>query len=245
MSITAADCHAEERHLTIGNTAHQRDGCRRSCVQVLIADDHPLIREGLACLLARHGEFEVIGQAGTCIETRALIGRLHPDVVVLDLFMHGFGGVGLVEELCRLHPDVKLLLLAEHEETIYAPACLRAGALGYIMKNRPVDEILIALRRVQQGERYTSIELRVILAETQAAPFQEGVGTLLPRLSGRELDVFHLLGQRLTTAEIAHRLSLSGKTIESYYDRLKVKLGCLAMRELHVQAQELARTIPG
>ncbi len=244
MHASSANWLGREKHTSIGATGSVDGGCRGQCGQILLADDHPLIREGLACLLARHGDFEVIAQTGTCIETRALISRLQPDVVVLDLFMNGFGGVGLVEELCRSQPGVKLLLLAEHEEAIYAPACFRAGAAGYIMKNRPVAEILVALEQVARGERYASPELRLILFETQRTHAGTGAGRGAGELSARELDVFHLLGVRLTTPEIAIRMSLSGKTIESYYDRLKQKLGCPSMRELHIQAQEFARAIP-
>ncbi|MBI1176109.1 response regulator [bacterium] len=213
-------------------------------IPVVLADDHPLVREGLACLLARDGAFAVVGQAGTCVETLVLIEKLSPKVVALDLFMHGFGGVGLVEELSCCFPGVSLLVLAEHEESIYAAPCLRAGAAGYVMKNRPVEEILTALRRVASGDSYTSPELRLILLETMRA---RGDGTSPPgvdSLSARELDVFHLLGQRLNTPEIATRLSLSGKTIESYYDRLKQKLACTSMRALHVQAEDFARVLP-
>lgn len=245
MNTSSADWLGRDKHTSIGAARSVDNGYRGLCGQVLLADDHPLIREGLACLLAQQGDFQVIGQAGTCIETRAMIDRLQPDVVVLDLFMHGFGGVGLVEELGRLHPGVKLLLLAEHEEAIYAPACLRAGAAGYIMKNRPIADILAALEQVATGERYASPELRLILFETQRTHAGTSAGWGATELSARELDVFHLLGMRLTTPEIATKLSLSGKTIESYYDRLKLKLRCPAMRELHAQAQEFARAIPG
>ena len=244
MNTSSANWLGRDQHTSSGAARNIDNGCRGLCGQVLLADDHPLIREGLACLLAQHGDFQVIGQAGTCIETRALIDRLQPDIVVLDLFMHGFGGVGLVEELGRLHPGVKLLLLAEHEEAIYAPACLRAGAAGYIMKNRPVADILAALEQVATGERYASPELRLILFETQRTHDASSAGRGAAELSARELDVFHLLGRRLTTPEIATRLSLSGKTIESYYDRLKLKLRCPAMRELHIQAQDFARALP-
>lgn len=213
-------------------------------IPIVLADDHPLFREGLMRLLAPSAEFSVAGQTGTCAETRTLIERLRPDVLVLDLFMNGGGGVGFVEDLSRQFPDVKLLILADQEEALYGPASVRAGASGYVMKNRPATEVLAALRCVAVGCIYTSPELRLIQFATCGVQGSHTGGGLTGVMSSRELDVFHLLGRRLTTAEVAAKLMLSSKTIESYYERLKQKLSCPSMRELHQLAQEFAHVLP-
>jgi DNA-binding NarL/FixJ family response regulator len=211
--------------------------------RIILADDHPVVRDGLACLLVRAGGFEIAGVAGSCAATQQLLRARLPDLLVLDLYMHGRGGVTFVENLMGLFAALNLLILAEHEETLQAPACLRAGARGYVMKNRPTATILEAIRVVAEGGRYTSPELNGILLET--LPYLNGGGASgLASLSARELDVFHLLGRRQTVAEMAASMALSEKTVQTYFQRLKVKLACRTMRELHRQAQEWLMSVP-
>jgi DNA-binding NarL/FixJ family response regulator len=194
-------------------------------VKVFLVEDHPIFRRGLCDLLDDEEDLEVCGEAedvGTALEA---IGRTQPDVVLVDISLKGRNGLELVKILHGTDPGLPILMISTHEENLYAERSLRAGARGYVMKHETADSIVSAVREVVAGRVWVSSRVAsTLLART--------VGETVPptappeeRLSDRELEVFALFGQGLTTREVSERLSLSHKTIGTYRERIKEKLG--------------------
>lgn len=209
----------------------------------MLAEDHPIVCEGLAAMLKSVPGHQLVGEAATCRETERLVEELKPDLLVLDLFLHGAGGTAFVEHLSEQFPSLRILVLSVHEEVVYAERALAAGARGYVMKSCAREEILGALATIAAGEIYLSEELRHLQALRPATLSSERPKTGVANLSPRELHIFHLLGERRTTGEIALTLGISAKTVETYYERLKIKLDQHHLRDLCHFAEEWQRTI--
>lgn len=188
-------------------------GYHFSMLRILVADDHPLVREGLRKLLSRAG-FCVVGEAQTGEETLAKASELHPDLVIYDLVMPG-GGLHGLQALCQRFPGVKVLAITALDAPTLAQEVLRAGAHGLVAKTADPEEILSAVHAVLRGELFL--------------PKEAG-------LTAREEEVLALLGQGLRLAEIAERLGISVKTVESHLENLKEKLGCHSVPELRALA---------
>ncbi|MGH8046585.1 MAG: response regulator [Chthoniobacterales bacterium] len=199
---------------------------------VLLVDDHPVMRAGLAMMLDRAPEFSLAGEAGTAAESRELIAKLHPNLVVLDLMLGGRDGVPLIAELLALHPPARILVYSSLDETTYARRALRVGAFGYLMKTENLDAVREALLAIAQGRRVMSESIR----ESLVAESLGGPEPALDRLSDRELQVLRLVGEGFTLSEIAKELNLSVKTIGGYRERLKIKVGVDSARELAKRA---------
>jgi DNA-binding NarL/FixJ family response regulator len=191
--------------------------------RVLIVDDHPIVRQGLTQLIAQENELEVCGEADDAATALEAVRDLAPDVAVLDLMLKGSNGVELIREMKSRNPSVRILVISMHDEAIYAERALKAGAHGYIMKQKATNEVLSALRKVLAGEVYVSDEVigKILKRMVGGA----GPDTGIERLSDRELEVFQWLGQGLAVSEIADKLKVSPKTIETYRSHIKEKLG--------------------
>lgn len=192
--------------------------------QIFVVDDHPVMRRGYAYLVDNELDLEVCGEADSAREALAQIPETDPDLALVDLTLKGMGGLELIKRLQAQHPDVLILVVSMHDETLYADRALRAGARGYIMKSEVESVIIDAIRQVLEGKVYVSETLgtQILLRYTGAAP---GEGTSpLERLSDRELEVFEAIGRGFGTREIAEKLALSPKTIDSYRSRIKDKL---------------------
>jgi DNA-binding NarL/FixJ family response regulator len=191
--------------------------------RVLIVDDHPIVRQGLTQLIAQEKELEVCGEADDAATALEAVRDLAPDVAVLDLMLKGSNGVELIREMKSRNPSVRILVISMHDEAIYAERALKAGAHGYIMKQKAANEVLSALRKVLAGEVYVSDEVigKILKRMVGGA----GPDTGIERLSDRELEVFQWLGQGLAVSEIADKLKVSPKTIETYRSHIKEKLG--------------------
>jgi len=199
--------------------------------RVFIVDDHPLVRESLANLIAQQTDMSVCGEAEHSSTALAAIGALQPDVAVVDLSLGDGSGLDLIRDLRKLHPHVAVLVLSMHDESWYAERALRAGARGYVMKRAASRDVLDAIRRVREGR----MALTPDLAETLAAKLVTGplqMADPVATLSDRELDVFRLLGQGRQTRQIADALHLSMKTVQAYCARIKDKLGLNSANEL-------------
>jgi DNA-binding NarL/FixJ family response regulator len=199
---------------------------------VFLVDDHPLVREGLANLIARERDLAVCGQAADEAEALAGIAATQPKAVVVDLTLQGGSGLRLIKEIVRRHPAIAVVVLTMHDEALYAERTSRAGARGYVMKQETTGRIVAALRRVLGGGTYWS-DRAVALLEERAAenrPAEELPAHAL--LSDRELEVFELLGQGRETREIAECLEISFKTVQAYCARIKEKLGLNNATEL-------------
>jgi DNA-binding NarL/FixJ family response regulator len=195
--------------------------------RVYIVDDHPILREGFAQLLNRQLDFEVCGQAEDAPAALEQIGALKPDLVLLDIELKTSSGVDLIQQLLALHSTLRILALSMHDEALFAERSLRAGALGYVMKQAPVPEVLSAMRRVVRGERYVSPKMQERMLKLFTGP-----AAGFDRLSNREVQVFQLIGKGLRTREIAETLGLSVKTVETYRAHLIEKLSLTDGAEL-------------
>jgi DNA-binding NarL/FixJ family response regulator len=190
-------------------------------IRVVIADDHPLIREGFLRLVAREADMTLAGQAGTAVELMDLLARAACDVIVLDIGLPDRSGLDIIKDLRLLYPKTSVLVLSLHPAERYAVRALRNGAGGYLTKSGASEELIKAIRKVSSGARYISEELIEELAASLAAGQS---GTPHEMLSDREYQVFLLLAEGRTTAEIARSLCLSGNTIQTYRRRVLEKL---------------------
>jgi DNA-binding NarL/FixJ family response regulator len=193
---------------------------------VFLVDDHAVLRRGLADLINGEANLRVGGEAATLGEAYSEIGKTRPDLVIVDVSLDGNDGVELTKELRHRWPQLIVLAYSMHDEELYAERLLRAGAKGYVMKRHPPEVLLDAIRQVLDGKVYLSDQMsgRLIgrLVNT-SAPVTDGPAPI-DKLSDRELEVFRLIGQGMPTVQIADKLCLSVKTIETYREHLKQKL---------------------
>ena len=199
-------------------------------IRVLIADDHALVRAGLRSLLARESDIEVVGEAADGVSLIEPCRRLAPDVVLMDLTMPGRGGIAATEEIRRMCPSTKVLVLTMHEDECYARQALLAGASGYVLKKALTAELVSAIRAVHRGQTH----IPESLARATAAIDPAAAARLLERramdvLSPRECEVVGYLALGHTNAEVASRLHISEKTVETHRMRILDKL-CLRTR---------------
>lgn len=194
--------------------------------RVLLVDDHPVIRKGVADVLRACPEFEVCGEASTAAEAMEIAGKKRPDAVIADLSLNGPGGLDLIRDLQIQIPGISVLVLSMHDERLYAERALRAGARGYVMKQEEPGRIVEGLRAVMAGDLFVSPDLSEALLRTfvgGGSRKSESVG--IERLSDREIQVFEAIGRGQSTADIARQLHLSPKTVETYRAHIKRKLG--------------------
>jgi DNA-binding NarL/FixJ family response regulator len=199
---------------------------------LLIVDDHPLFREGLVHLIQQERDLAVCGEAGTAGEALTLVEKLRPSLVLLDISLPDRNGLELIKDLHTLRPQLPVLVISMHDESLHAERVLRAGARGYIMKQEGGGKILEAIRQVLAGQIYVSDKMSALLLERLAGQRPRGSRSPIERLSDREFEVFSLLGHGLATREIARRLSLSIKTVEVHRANIKRKLGLRTATEL-------------
>jgi DNA-binding NarL/FixJ family response regulator len=191
---------------------------------LVIIDDHPLMRKGLAMTLETESDLKVIGQADSAEEAMALFETTRPHVAIVDISLPGMSGLELIKHLQALYPSIKIVVVSRHDESLYAERAIRAGARGYVMKMEAGDVIVQAVRRVLSGGIYVSPDINERLLMGMLAGRRTQGTSPMEVLSDRELEVFELTGRGLTTREISERLHLSIKTVESYRARIKSKL---------------------
>lgn len=192
---------------------------------MLIVDDHPMLRRGLAALIRSEPDLRVCGEAATVASALEAIGAYPPDLVIVDLALDGCDGLDLVKIMKLRHPEIPVLVLSMHDEALYAERALRAGARGYVTKQQLDETVLLAIRRVLDGEMYLSGALQSRLSSKYLGGRTLTTDSPLQLLSDRELQVFRRLGEGQSTRQIADALHLSVKTIESHYEHIKQKLG--------------------
>lgn len=200
--------------------------------KILLVDDHPLMRKGLALTLDAETDLRVVGQAEDAEAALQMVDELEPDIVIVDISLPGMSGLELIKHLTAVNPDIKTLVVSRHDEVLYAERSIRAGAKGYIMKLVAGDVIVKAVRRILNGGIYVSEEINERLLMGMAAGRSSLSESPLELLSDRELEVFESIGRGLATREIAERLHLSVKTIESYRARIKTKLNLQTASEV-------------
>ena len=203
--------------------------------KILLVDDHPLLRTGLALTLDDEPDFQVVGQAADAEEALDVVDRLDPDLVVVDLSLPGMGGLELVKHLQTIRPQTRTLVVSRHDESLYAERAVRAGARGYVSKLEAGEKIVEAVRAVIRGGIYLSEDVKDKMLFAAAAG-RDPMASPLEVLSDRELEVFEMTGRGVETKEVAERLHLSVKTVESYRARIKTKLGLTNSTELIAHA---------
>ncbi|MDP6502580.1 MAG: response regulator transcription factor [Planctomycetota bacterium] len=205
-------------------------------LKLFLVDDHPLLRKGIKSLLEEEEGMEVCGEAGTAEDALTGMRELYPDVALVDLTLPGIDGIELVKRARAQFPEMKLLVVSLHDESIYAERALKAGANGYIMKRAGTEELIQAVRKVASGEIYVSANL----SDRVLRQFAGDLDTELPEnsLSDRELQVFRLVGDGMSTREVAGRLHLSIKTVEAHRANIMKKLGVDSAPQLVKRAVE-------
>lgn len=204
---------------------------------IVIVDDHPVVRQGLAQLVNQEEDLEVCGQAEDAHQAMQAIKELGPEMVVVDISLKGTSGMDLIKDIKVQYPDLPVLTLSMHDEAVYAERALRAGARGYIMKHEATERVVTAIRRVLSGDVYVSDRMAAKMV-SKLARGTTGSSSPLDCLSDRELEVFRLIGEGHGTRRVAEKLHLSVKTIETYRAHIKEKLGLRDANELFRSAIE-------
>ncbi len=205
---------------------------------VFIVDDHPIVRQGLALLINREPDLAVCGDAEEANSALRLIAASKPDLVVVDLSLNGPDGLELLKGLRARKPDLPILILSMLDESLYAERALRAGANGYIMKQEATEKVLIAIRRILDGEVYVSDRMANKMLHRFVGDAPSGDRSPVAGLTDRELEIFRLIGDGHGTRQIAEELHISVKTVETYQAHLKEKLMVKNSRELMQRAIE-------
>jgi DNA-binding NarL/FixJ family response regulator len=204
----------------------------KSKKQLLIVDDHPMIRKGLRQLVEDQQDLAVCGEAATAAEAMSLIETCKPDLVLADITLPDKSGLELIKDLQALHPGLPVLVISMHDESLYAERVLRAGGRGYIMKEAGGEKMLEAIRRVRSGQFYVSEEMSAKIFEGLSGRRSQAGGSPMEKLSDREFEIFQLIGQGRSTQEIASQLHLSAKTVEVHRLHIKEKLELKTSSEL-------------
>jgi DNA-binding NarL/FixJ family response regulator len=200
--------------------------------RVLVVDDHVVVREGLAHLIQGEPDLVVCGEASSAEQALDVLAKAHPDLAIVDISLAGVDGIELIKNLKALRPDLRILVLSMHDESHYAERALRAGAKGYVMKREARDRIMEGIRAVNAGNIYVSERLQKSMLYQYLHGSPAGKASPIRRLSDRELEVLTLLGRGMSSRDIAERLHLSQKTVDSHRTHLKEKLGLKAAPEL-------------
>ena len=199
---------------------------------VLIVDDHPIVRQGLAQLINQEKDLEVCGQAEDAHGAIQAIREHDPDLVIVDISLRDTSGVDLIKDLRIQYPDLPILTLSMYDEAVYGERALRAGARGYVMKQEAIEKVVTAIRRVLAGEVYVSDEMAAKMLSKLVGGASKKPSSPIESLSDRELEVFRMIGEGFNTREMAERLHLSVKTIETYRAHIKEKLALQDASEL-------------
>ena len=193
-------------------------------VRVMIVDDHPMTRDGLAHMINHQPDMIVSGEAESAAQALGALETNEPDLMLVDITLPGKSGLELIKDIKAMHPGLPVLVVSMHDESLYADRVLRAGARGYISKHEGGEKLMGAIRHVLSGRIYVSETMSAHILEIfsggQAAP----VHSLIAQLSDREFEVFELLGEGVSAHEIAKRLHLSTKTVDAHRANIKTKL---------------------
>ena len=192
--------------------------------RILLVDDHPLVRERLAEIINREKDLTLCGEAEDRHQALSAIKTCHPQLVIVDITLKSSDGIELIRDICARWPALLTLVVSMHDESLYAERALRAGARGYITKQEATRSILSAIRRVLAGQIYLNEKISSRILSRLATPARSAVSSPAELLADRELQVFELTGRGLNTRQIAARLHLGVKTIETYRSRIREKL---------------------
>jgi DNA-binding NarL/FixJ family response regulator len=192
--------------------------------RILIVDDHPVVRDGLVQQLGREPDLEVCAQAGSASQAIEGVEKMKPDLVLADINLPGRSGLELIREVRALAPEIPVLVLSMHDESVFAERVLRAGGRGYVSKQAGPEKLAAAIRIVLGGQIYVSETVSTRLLDGLSGKASSRAASPIEKLTDRELEVFTLIGQAKETKEIAQRLHMSTKTVEAHRGSIKRKL---------------------
>jgi DNA-binding NarL/FixJ family response regulator len=192
--------------------------------RILLVDDHPMVRERLADVIKREADLEVSGEAEDRQDAIEAILAKPPDLVIVDLKLKNSDGLELIKDIRARWPRMRMLVVSMHDESLYAERVVRAGAMGYITKQEATRKILLAIRRVLAGSIYLNEKIANRIISRLTTHSDSATATPAELLADREFQVFELIGRGLNTHDIAHRLRIGVKTVETYRARIKEKL---------------------
>jgi DNA-binding NarL/FixJ family response regulator len=198
----------------------------------MIVDDHPLVRSGFRQLFESENDMNVCCEAATMKEALQLIKHCKPNLAIIDLSLPDGNGLELIKRVHTQYPDILILVSSMHDEDLFAERVLKAGAKGYINKQEAGEQVIVAARQVLDGKIYLSSHMAERLLLEQEGNPRAPVLSPVEHLSNRELEVFELIGHGMTTGEIADKLSISVKTIETHRANIKTKMGLSSAGEL-------------
>ena len=222
-----------------------RPKINKTKARVVVVDDHPIVRRGLVQMINNEGDLEVCGEAETIVEALKVVAATKPDVAIVDLYLKGTSGLELLKDVKVRYPKMPVLVLSMYDESIYAERALRAGARGYMMKEEATERVLVAIRRILAGQIYLSETMAARLLHLFVDGRRDHGSSPTDRLSDRELEVFQLIGNGLGNSQIAAKLHLSAKTIETYRAHIKDKLNLQDSTELLRAAIQWSQGIGG
>ncbi len=200
--------------------------------KIIVVDDHPIVRQGLENLINHEEDFHVCAQAENANEAMKAVKKYNPDLIIVDISLEGESGFELIKRVKSQYPNLAILVLSMHDESLYAERVLRAGASGYIMKQKGTEKLIIAIRKIFSGQEYISDDIMMRMIHKFVGQRPEANNHSTESLSDRELEVFLLIGHGFGTRIIASKLFLSVKTIETYRAHIKEKLNLADSSEL-------------
>jgi DNA-binding NarL/FixJ family response regulator len=205
---------------------------KEHATRVLIVDDHPIVREGLASLLSKQLDFEVCGEVDNVASALRLVAEAKPHVVTVDISLKIGSGLDLIRRIATHDKSICIVACSLFDEKLYAERALHAGAMGYVNKHEATRTIVKAIRQVLEGKTYLSEPMKDLLAQRMIGKREPGSRPIMEMLSDRELQVFEMIGEGLTTREIARQLHVAVKTVETHRRRIKTKLGLKTTAQL-------------
>jgi DNA-binding NarL/FixJ family response regulator len=211
-------------------------------IRVLIVDDHPITRQGLKALVNQQLNLEVCGETDSAAHALELVGKLQPDLAILDVTLKATNGIELTKNIKAMAPNLPILVVSMHDEALFAERALRAGAMGYVMKQEAGEKVATAIQHLLRGDLFLSPKMQEKMLHRFMNKRTEPMVFSMDTLSDREMEVFQLIGNGYGTRQIAQRLNLSSKTIDSYREHLKLKLNLASGAELVRHAIQWART---
>ena len=213
-----------------------RNHLERGGVRILSVDDHPLVRTGLRQLICEQPGWDVCEDAESMIEALQIVRASQPHLVLVDISLRDASGIELIKEIKVCSPSTKMLVLSNHDESLYAERALRAGASGYVGKHEASEKLVDAIQQVLSGKVYLSSHMTDRMLSRALGGEPDVERPLIETLTDRELEVFELIGRGLTTRQVAGKLHLSPKTVESYRESIKGKLHLSNSTELMREA---------
>ena len=195
--------------------------------RILLVDDHTIVRQGLSRIINQESDLQICGESAHAAGALAAAAELHPDLMIVDVSLEASNGIELIKSLRARGDRVPVLVLSMHDEALYAERALKAGAQGYIMKQEGAEVVIEAIRRILSGKNYLSERMssEILQRMLEGSSSAKGGRWGVDKLSDRELEVYEWIGRGLATGDIAQKLHLSVKTIETYRAHIKEKLG--------------------